>query len=1032
VCAQDNISIDTNSFSVEQLVSDILIQSQCAEIENVTFTGRSSQIGYFSNGMDAVQMEDGIILSTGSVKDAVGPNSRTGTATDFFDGAHVGDADLGRVANENTNFIRDDAIIEFDFTPLEDYIEFQFVFASEEYCDFAGPATLYNDVFGFFLSGPGISGPYSNNATNIATSPGSNDNITVKNINHNLNYDFFIDNTPQDQLLGTPEHYDNCRLDVPRDGIITMLGQDGASVSSLEYDGYTVILTAGHRVVPMERYHLKLGIADVQDGIWDSAVFLKAGSFKAGQPTARVANPAKINCDRDPITLDGNGSSAGSSFSYEWTTIDGNIVSGDRTLSPVVDKSGTYTLMVSRAGTSCVASKSVLVENNEEKPRILGVSSFPLSCDVDETAIHVDIAQPDNLTYKLQYPSGAFSPVLNHAQLKTTHGGMHVVYAIASSGCEDRVNHMVALDTFSGQAIFHDNKITCLDDELHIIPDFEDHTKEFTFSWTTSDGHIISGTDELDILIDEPGTYVLHATQIDNQCTSRHELLIENDREMPIISAGIDMVIPCRADEVALDGIINNPTGSETINWIARNGSAILPGTDPLRPIATAPGIYVLSVVGDNGCEALDSVMVDIDISATVITLAHADTLTCSQDLAEVSVLLDSHAEEITWSTTDGKIEVMSADQLTLQVSEPGWYTMEVVNKNGCISSLVVEIVQALPPIIDAGDPVDLDCKGMARLLAVGPSDQPIEYTWYPSDNPLNRISNRSISVDAAGTYVVEAINIHTGCMAMDSIVVKPSLHQVDYELTYSNCVFDAGRFRIVQNQQQFAQAIIYKETEYEADEQIDVRGLEPVLVRLNSGCVQEVSLDYIVSDGLTVELTQSQEAIIGEPFLLSGIVNRLDFEMESIQWIGVAESDCADCLDQTLTLSQPAMIELIVTDAYGCTERASIRINPKSLVKVFIPTAFSPNDDRINDELEIFANEYVEGVKSMRIFNRWGNQVFGMKNDSELSRSITDFTWDGYTNDKESPDGIYLYSISIVTTNGEVIDYNGELALLR
>ena len=67
--------------------------------------------------------------------------------------------------------VNDIAKLEFDFVPTSDTITFRYVFGSQEY--FAYENTQYNDVFGFFLSGPGIAGPYANGAINLAIVPNS-------------------------------------------------------------------------------------------------------------------------------------------------------------------------------------------------------------------------------------------------------------------------------------------------------------------------------------------------------------------------------------------------------------------------------------------------------------------------------------------------------------------------------------------------------------------------------------------------------------------------------------------------------------------------------------------------------------------------------------------------------------------------------------------------------------------------------------------------------------------------------------------
>ncbi|MFN9109550.1 MAG: choice-of-anchor L domain-containing protein, partial [Bacteroidota bacterium] len=159
--------------------------------------------------------------------------------------------------------------IEFDFTPSANNIQFDFVFGSEEYCEYVG--SNYNDVLGFFICGPGIPG-----IQNIALLPGSASLVSINNINHITNSTYYINNNT----------FSNCG------------GLGAAVIDEISLDGYTIVMTARAELIPGETYHIKLAIADVGDGGWDSAVFLKANSFDVGGSCLENLGCKKINLDR--------------------------------------------------------------------------------------------------------------------------------------------------------------------------------------------------------------------------------------------------------------------------------------------------------------------------------------------------------------------------------------------------------------------------------------------------------------------------------------------------------------------------------------------------------------------------------------------------------------------------------------------------------------------------------------------------------------------------------------------------------------
>ena len=154
------------SLSPEALVQNVLLGSGVT-VSNVSFNGGSGsqpdeQIGYFDGSDCVLGMDSGLLMSTGGIDVALGPND-WGSAFVEVLGDDVWDEDLNNVAGD---WCMDNAILEFDFVPTGDSISFAYSFASEEYLEYVNAG--YNDAFGFFLSGPGISGPFQNDAINLA------------------------------------------------------------------------------------------------------------------------------------------------------------------------------------------------------------------------------------------------------------------------------------------------------------------------------------------------------------------------------------------------------------------------------------------------------------------------------------------------------------------------------------------------------------------------------------------------------------------------------------------------------------------------------------------------------------------------------------------------------------------------------------------------------------------------------------------------------------------------------------------------
>lgn len=248
-------------YDAVRLVQDVFASGQCETIFNIQQIGNNPDgIGFFEAPDTVVGFDRGIILSTGSVSAATGPNSDTDVGSELE--GDVSDPDLDIASTGN---VFDASGIEFDFIPLQPTVTFRYVFASEEYCEFVDAP--FNDIFGFFISGPGLNGPFSDGAVNLATIPGTNQAVSINNVNYGENAAFYLDN-----------EFPSVRQAAGCGGT----DEPGPRFEVIEYDGQTVILTATVDLQICETYHIRLVVGDVQDSDLDSAVFLEGGSFDLG------------------------------------------------------------------------------------------------------------------------------------------------------------------------------------------------------------------------------------------------------------------------------------------------------------------------------------------------------------------------------------------------------------------------------------------------------------------------------------------------------------------------------------------------------------------------------------------------------------------------------------------------------------------------------------------------------------------------------------------------------------------------------
>ena len=249
----------TNTATPNQLVQNILLGFGVSA-SNIKINGATVNAGiiqtnmtYFNAGSNNFPIQSGVLLTTGKGIAAIGPNS-SGSFTNGGTPNVSSDPHLNAIANGSvTNGI----VLEFDFVPAGDTISFKYIFGSDEYPEFS--PSSFNDAFGFFLWGPGISGPYTqagypNGGANIAVIPGTTIPVTINNVGPGAtqNNAYYVNN------LG---------------GV--------AYGPAIQYDATTTLLTANASVQCGQTYHIKLAICNVGDQSYDSGVFLQANSFSS-------------------------------------------------------------------------------------------------------------------------------------------------------------------------------------------------------------------------------------------------------------------------------------------------------------------------------------------------------------------------------------------------------------------------------------------------------------------------------------------------------------------------------------------------------------------------------------------------------------------------------------------------------------------------------------------------------------------------------------------------------------------------------
>lgn len=323
-----NITVD-DTYSAQQLVQNVLVNSPCANVSNFSISGGAfatgeHSFGYFNAGSSGFPLTDGVVLSTCRANYTPGPNSfvLSDSAPNW-----LGDSDLAQALNISN--ISNATILEFDFVPLTSTFSFDYLFASEEY---HGTASCnYSDGFAFLLKVAGSSNPYQN----LALIPNTSIPVKVTTVHPNIPGGC----GPQNEAY---------------------FGSFNGTNSPTNFNGQTVVMTARGNVIPGTTYHIKLVIADEANPQYDSAIFLGGNSFNIGVdlgPDKLIATGNPI-CHGETTILDGTISGTNT---YQWFK-DGIALLGETNPTYTVSSAGTYKVEVTLGGSVCTTTGEIVIE----------------------------------------------------------------------------------------------------------------------------------------------------------------------------------------------------------------------------------------------------------------------------------------------------------------------------------------------------------------------------------------------------------------------------------------------------------------------------------------------------------------------------------------------------------------------------------------------------------------------------------------------------------------------------------------------
>ncbi len=465
-----------------------------------------------------------------------------------------------------------------------------------------------------------------------------------------------------------------------------------------------------------------------------------------------------------------------------------------------------------------------------------------------------------------------------------------------------------------------------------------------TFNWNTGNGNLVSGNNTATPTVDQGGTYTLTVNDI-NGCSNSASVMVNMDTISPTVIIAPGDTINCANTTINLDA-----TGSSAGNfqWNTQNGN-IVSGANGPTPTINVAGQYELTLLGNNGCTGMGSIIIIADTTSPIVDINTPDTINCITS----TVILNASNSDVgnyNWGSNTGQI-LTGGSTLTPTVNEPGFYWLNITSSNGCEGADSVEVISdTVAPIIQFSPLDTIHCLNSSVLIDASNSiGNQLSYFWSTTNGNISGASNTaSITVLSNGDYELTLID-DNGCVSIQSV-------------------------NIFESPMPIAQFIPTPDS-----------GLVPLSVSFS---------DYSNGSGLSYSWN------FGD---------------------GVSSTDSNP--NHLFEAIGEYIIELTVTDEFGCTHMATYTINVFGESTLTVPNVFTPNGDGINDRFD--ASGINIGSFKGAIYNRWGQKLY---NWEELTQG-----WDGRTySGSEVPAGTYFYVIEATGLDHQQYQLEGTLQLNR
>ena len=610
----------------------------------------------------------------------------------------------------------------------------------------------------------------------------------------------------------------------------------------------------------------------------------------------------------------------------------------------------------------------------------------------------------------------------------TTMGTFIVRMISRQGGCVSVAQKTIRITPPVGNLLFNSGYV-CLNTPVR----FEAVSNVTSYRFIFGDGDsLVTNTAVVLHNYTRPGRFVPKLVLVTGNCEAR--LVATDTIKVDRIRAGFTttQIQNCGNTSVNFTDTSNAFFGIR--NWQWNFGDNTLSSAQNPTKAYTTPGLYFvrLQVTGISNCIDTITIPVTVAIRSLPASQAGGDTATCTNQTANFFAISNSVDSVANYAWNFGNNATGAGKNVSTVYASAGIYTIRLISRTvfGCADTVFKQVRVSPTPTVNAGNDLRI-CRGQStQLNALGTG------TWQWS--PAQGLNNTTIANPVAGPllttqYVVRLTNAFN-CSATDSIrieVIQPFNMTVGGDDTL--CIDKTTQLFASGATTYLWSPATWLSSPFSAN---------PVVTPTNAGTVlyQVVGSDayscftdtgyvrVVVGNYPTVDIGNGGLVVAGTPVQLNAVVT--NGPVRTYNWTPATDLSCTNCGNPIATINNNIFYKVDVTNIYGCSasDTISFRVRCEEASQLYIPNAFSPDGDGVNDKF-LIRGKGIGRIKYFRVFNRWGQLVFERNN---INANDYSNAWDGMVNGKPGNPDVYVWMLEAVCTAGGDFVQKGNVTLVR